>query len=542
MAYVSDCKIKQTLGLAFAYAAKDKKGKGGELKRTLSSAINCAVATAPEVSRALELASKAARGPRAVRTKDKEEIIGWHFQQDFKESPDDLAPEKAHAIGIALAAELFPDFPCVVGTHTNTAHVHNHIVIGAWGMDGKKHNNSNEFYQRLRRVSDRLCDEHGLNVMDATRDVKLAKWTDGTGRTRFYEPTERKRETSKKKQYAKHDDYRDTDAYNALEADGVTNRRRIAGDIDRLVTEVSSYEQLLDALRAAGYEVRARKKDGGWMEHVSFKAPGQQKATRDHKLDDGGYYTREQLTRTIETLAGERLRDALAPKASGPESEALGPERPAAPAGERLRDALAPKAPGPGPEALGPERPAASAGEDTMMTRPMGIMAEMDVEWEAARKKALALAEEGRLKGLAYGKEGEIRMRDSPPNAFPDALKAVVKDGDAKASELRRQWRQTTAGAPLRNLGRTQYLIDCINADIKCLGIMRDRGLASREDLASRIANLAAKEKDGSADAGEMLELADLRLVHGNLGRIDREEGERGETAKDRKAEKGDGR
>ena len=56
-----------------------------------------------------------------------------NYIQSF--SPDELDPtnpkdvEKAHAAGLALAAKMAPGCDVVVATHTDTAHVHNHIVI-----------------------------------------------------------------------------------------------------------------------------------------------------------------------------------------------------------------------------------------------------------------------------------------------------------------------------------------------------------------------------------------------------------------------------
>jgi hypothetical protein len=312
MAYVSTAQIKRTLNLSIDYAAGHKK-EGGAVFATLSSGINCTVKTAYEVSRALELFSKATRGQKRIRTKDGEEVVGWHFQQDFKESPEELDPETAHEIGVRLAEELFGEnFPCVVGTHRNTGHVHNHIIIGAWGMDGKKHNNSNGFYQKLRETSDRLCGEYGLHVLEETRKVSLARWRDETGGAHSFEPTARKAKAREKKRYAKAGDYRDTGAYETRETARAANAGRIQGDIDRLVSEAGSYEQLLDMLRGMGYEIRDKNAGGGWLKNISFKAPGQGRATRDCKLGDGEYYTRASLEKTIEALATRRLAAELA--------------------------------------------------------------------------------------------------------------------------------------------------------------------------------------------------------------------------------------
>ena len=57
-----------------------------------------------------------------------------------------------------------------------------------------------ETYNRIRSVSDRLCDEYGLSVLENTREQKLIKWEDKDGVTRYYEPTDRKNELLRKRE------------------------------------------------------------------------------------------------------------------------------------------------------------------------------------------------------------------------------------------------------------------------------------------------------------------------------------------------------
>lgn len=52
--------------------------------------------------------------------------------QSFEGNVD---PRIANEIGVKLAKEMFPTFPVVVSTHTNTENTHNHIMICAWGFE-----------------------------------------------------------------------------------------------------------------------------------------------------------------------------------------------------------------------------------------------------------------------------------------------------------------------------------------------------------------------------------------------------------------------
>ena len=98
---------------------------------------------------------------------DKEDGIAcFHAYQSFAE--ENLSPEEAHEIGIAFAKEMWGErFQVVIATHLNTCHVHNHFIVNSVSfLDGKKYHDSRAAYQRMREVSDRLCREHGLSVIE----------------------------------------------------------------------------------------------------------------------------------------------------------------------------------------------------------------------------------------------------------------------------------------------------------------------------------------------------------------------------------------
>ena len=90
--------------------------------------------------------------------------VAYHAYQSFAE--DEVDPKTAHAIGVAFAQEMWGEnFPVLVTTHLNTRHVHNHYAICATGFDGRRFHADGENYRRMREVSDRLCQEHGLSVI-----------------------------------------------------------------------------------------------------------------------------------------------------------------------------------------------------------------------------------------------------------------------------------------------------------------------------------------------------------------------------------------
>lgn len=243
-----------------------------------------------------------------AQSKDGRAVVAWHLIQSFEKEIDPLI---ANAIGCKLAEEIFPDFPVQISTHTNTDQTHNHIEICAWANDGHKWNNCIENYRKIRVVSDRLCEEYGLHVMEETREHKLVKYVDSEGVTRYYEPTDRKNELMRQRREGSisTDDvnsYRNTPAYEEYVGKKMTNQVIVKYDIDNLLPVANSYEHLLDLLREIGYTVNDKKKDGSWLKHVSFQPPTAERAVRDYSIQKDGYYVRENLTKVIAEMVAER--------------------------------------------------------------------------------------------------------------------------------------------------------------------------------------------------------------------------------------------
>ena len=98
------------------------------------------------------------------RSSSMSETIAYHAYQSFKRG--EVAPHVAHEIGVRLAQELWGNFPVVISTHTNTGTIHNHFAFPATGFDMKRYHDCKETYRKIREVSDRLCREYGLSVIE----------------------------------------------------------------------------------------------------------------------------------------------------------------------------------------------------------------------------------------------------------------------------------------------------------------------------------------------------------------------------------------
>lgn len=98
--------------------------------------------------------------------KKNDKILAFHGYQSF--APGETTPEIAHKIGVELAHEIWGDrFQVVVTTHLNTKCLHNHFVINSVSFkDGYKYYDNHTSYSRIRHMSDELCKEYGLSVIE----------------------------------------------------------------------------------------------------------------------------------------------------------------------------------------------------------------------------------------------------------------------------------------------------------------------------------------------------------------------------------------
>ena len=147
-------------------------------------------------------------------------------------------------------------------------HIHNHIIFCAVNfVDHHKYNSNKRSYYGIRNMSDKLCRENGLSVV-----------VPGKG--------------SKGKSYAEYQ----------AEKTGTSWKGKLKTTVDALIPQVSSFEELLTRLQAAGYEIKPGK-------YVSCRAPGQERFTRLKTL--GADYTEEAVR---ERIAGRRTKVAKAPR------------------------------------------------------------------------------------------------------------------------------------------------------------------------------------------------------------------------------------
>ena len=90
----------------------------------------------------------------------------YHLVQSFPKGYD-IKPELAHKIALELAEKALSNYECVVATHIDREHIHSHIVFNSVSFeDGRKYHSDNNSLHELMKLSDEICRQYGVAVLD----------------------------------------------------------------------------------------------------------------------------------------------------------------------------------------------------------------------------------------------------------------------------------------------------------------------------------------------------------------------------------------
>lgn len=172
------------------------------------------------------------------------DVLCYQIRQSFY--PGEITPEEANRISYELAMCWTKGrHAFIVTTHTDKQHIHSHIYYNSTTLDCTwKFRNFWGSSFALRRLSDRLCLENGLSIVENPKPRSKGKF----GNYGEWQAGQKKPLT-----------YQD--------------RLRAAIDI-ALAKKPADFPAFLSLMEQAGYEVKQRR--GA----ISFRAPGQERFTR----------------------------------------------------------------------------------------------------------------------------------------------------------------------------------------------------------------------------------------------------------------------
>ena len=240
--------VAQTVHDRLAYAVNPAKTKN----KLLVSAYGCDPSTAAAEMLLCKREYEMVSGHRDEKRSD---VVLYQIRQSFK--PGEVTPEQAQKIGHDLAMSFTKGkYQFVVTTHVDHAHFHNHIIFNSTAIDHSgKFRNFKGSSCAIRNISDRLCLEHGLSVIDKLKAGRehYGKWL------------------GDQKPLSWQDKLRD------------------AIDL-AIVHKPKDFEAFISSMESLGYEIKRGK-------HLSFRAQGQLKFTRLRSLGEG--YSEDEIRSAI---------------------------------------------------------------------------------------------------------------------------------------------------------------------------------------------------------------------------------------------------
>lgn len=194
------------------------------------------------------------------------DVIAYHTRQSFR--PGEITPERANELGRELAMRFTRGkHAFIVATHTDRAHIHNHVIFNSTALDCKrKFRNFLGSAFAVRRISDHICLENRLSIVESPKPSRghYGTWLGDNKPLSFQE--------------------------------------KLRQAIDEVLEKKpKDFDAFLSAMEELGYEVKRGK-------HLSFLVPGADKFTRCRENTLGADYTEDAIRERVSGRRGAPVR------------------------------------------------------------------------------------------------------------------------------------------------------------------------------------------------------------------------------------------
>ena len=188
----------------------------------------------------------------------------FHLIQAF--APEEVSYDEAHTIGKELADQLLEGkYSYVLTTHIDKGHIHNHLIFcAADNIDHNHYHDCKKSYWQIRKLSDRLCEEHGLSVIHSTekRGMKYNEWSVNQNENSW--------------------------------------KAQIRKDINQAIKSSSTYDDFIALMSAKGYEMKNISLEQNSGKYISFRPAGKDRFVRGSTKSLGKNFTKERIKERIE--------------------------------------------------------------------------------------------------------------------------------------------------------------------------------------------------------------------------------------------------
>lgn len=210
----------------------------------------------------------------------------FHFIHSFRPT-DDVTPELATQIAKEWAEKAFgKDRQILIATHVDKGHVHSHVLLNPYDLNGVKYNSNKKTLEAVRQLSNSVAFQCGIKPIPDKKQNKSVT---------YKEWSERRKGTSWKQE--------------------------IRNTIDRLVYDVQNVKELYERLTKKGYNV----KQGN---HITVSIPTteneKKKSVRiDNPKSFGEGYDKESLEQRIRLALEQKQAEQEQKKAVQEDNKSL---------------------------------------------------------------------------------------------------------------------------------------------------------------------------------------------------------------------------
>lgn len=198
-------------------------------------------------------------------------VLSYHIIQSF--APNEATAEQVHQAGLMLCDKLFQGkYKYVLATHSDTKHIHNHIIFCKTNMENYKafgtlmDTKRNPAWKKIRQLSDEVCKEMGLSVVEYGEI--------GKGVSHY--------EWSKRQQ-------------------GSSWKAQLRYELDCIIQRCDTFEDFFEKCKLNGIEAVYNPEK---VISLKFRMQGQQRFARAKTL--GYYYLPENIQRRIKQFSHHR--------------------------------------------------------------------------------------------------------------------------------------------------------------------------------------------------------------------------------------------
>lgn len=270
MAYTKIHAVKATLNKAVNYIINPAKTD----EKLLVSAFGTSATTAVYDFKAT-----------LSKTSSSDPNLAYHLIQSF--APGEVSYDEAHKLGTELADRLLENkYSYVIATHIDHDHIHNHILFcAADNIEHKKYHDCKKSYYHIRELSDELCSEHNLSIINPgpKRGMKYNEWM--------------------------------------AEKNGTSWKAQLKNDIDECIQIAKNYDNFIELIKAKGYEIKGAEFGEGAAKYIAFRPLEGKQFIRGSDRALGPGYTKENIKDRINESIKSRQTKIPFPKKTLPANE-----------------------------------------------------------------------------------------------------------------------------------------------------------------------------------------------------------------------------